>query len=171
MKAFDAGYRRVLDAFALIAVAILAAMIVLICADVLLRNAVNRGIEASVELTEYALYLMTLLTTPWLLNRGQHIRIDFLVAAAPYRLAWLMEFVCDVIGTAVMAALTWYGIKVSIASHTANSLIWKSLVFPEYWILVPLPIACAITAIEFGLRMVRLCRGERRPGATTAALG
>jgi TRAP-type C4-dicarboxylate transport system permease small subunit len=171
MKTFDAGFRRVLELFALVAVVILAGMIVLICADVISRNILNRGIEASVELTEYALYLMTLLTAPWLLSRGQHIRIDFLVAAAPFRVGWCMEFLCDVIGVCVMGALVWYGIKISVASHAANSLVWKSLVFPEYWLLVPLPICCAVTAIEFVLRLVRLWTGERKPGATTVALG
>ena len=171
MKRFDACFRRVLDAFALVAVMILAAMIVLICADVILRNIVNRGIEASVELTEYALYFMTLLTTPWLLSRSQHIRIDFLVASSPFRVGWCMEFLCDLIGACVMAGLVWYGIKISLASHAADSLVWKSLVFPEYWLLVPLPICCALTAIEFVLRLKRLWTGERKPGATTAALG
>jgi TRAP-type C4-dicarboxylate transport system permease small subunit len=171
MKTFDAGFRRVLDAFAFGAVLILAGMIVLICADVASRNIFNRGIEASVELTEYALYLMTVLCVPWLLNRGQHIRIDFLVSMMPFRTAWAMEFLCDALGLVVMAMLVRYGIKITVASHAANSLVWKSLVFPEYWLLVPLPICAAVTGIEFALRIVRLWTGERKPGATTAALG
>jgi TRAP-type C4-dicarboxylate transport system permease small subunit len=65
----------------------------------------------------------------------------------------------------------WYGIKISVASHAASSLVWKSLVFPEYWLLVPLPFSFAITMVEFVLRIVRLCTGDRRPGSTTAALG
>jgi TRAP-type transport system small permease protein len=171
MKTFDACFRRVLDAFALVAVLILAAMIVLICADVMSRNIMNRGIEASVELTEYALYLMTLLTAPWLLSRSQHIRIDFLVAASPYRIGWGMEFLCDLIGACVSGAIVWYGVKISLASHAANSLVWKSLVFPEYWLLVPLPICFAVMGVEFVLRLIRLWTGERKPGATTVAIG
>jgi TRAP-type C4-dicarboxylate transport system permease small subunit len=171
MKAFEAGFSRVLEFFAMITVVVLAGMIVLICVDVFYRSVLNSGIEGSVELTEYALYLMMLLTAPWLLNRGQHIRIDFLVAAAPRRVAFAMELACDLIGVAVMAALVWYGLKNTLASYNSGALIWKSFVFPEWWLLAPLPICFAIMTVEFALRAVRLCTGARRPGATTAAIG
>lgn len=171
MKAFEAGFSRVLELFALVTVLVLAGMIVLICVDVFYRNVLNSGIEGSVELTEYALYLMTLLTAPWLLNRGQHIRIDFLVSAAPHRIAFAMELASDLIGVAVMGALVWYGLKNTLSSYTSGALVWKSFVFPEWWLLAPLPICLAIMTIEFVLRAFRLYTGARKPGATTAVLG
>jgi TRAP-type transport system small permease protein len=171
MRAFDAGFKRVMDCLALAAVLIIAAMILIICVDVFYRNALNSGLLGALELTEYGLYLMTLFTAPWLLNRSQHIRIDFMLANVPYRVAWAMEALCDLIGASVMAVLVWYGTKSTIASFTANTLVPKSFEFPEFWILIPLPICLALVTIEFMLRFMRLCRGERRPGATTAALG
>jgi TRAP-type C4-dicarboxylate transport system permease small subunit len=171
MKAFEAGFSRFLEFFALVTVAVLAGMIVLICVDVFYRSVLNSGIEGSVELTEYALYLMTLLTAPWLLNRGQHIRIDFLVSSVPRRAAFAMELACDSIGFAVMGALVWYGLKNTLASYNSGALVWKSFVFPEWWLLAPLPICLAIMTVEFVLRAVRLCTGRRRAGATTAAIG
>ena len=171
MRAFEAGFSRILEFFALVTVFVLAGMIVLICVDVFYRNALNSGIEGSVELTEYALYLMTLLTAPWLLNRGQHIRIDFLVSAVPRRAAFAIELACDLIGVAVMAALVWYGLKNTLASFASGALIWKSFVFPEWWLLAPLPICLAIMTIEFALRALRLCTGARKPGAAAAAIG
>lgn len=171
MKALETAYTRLLDFFALIAVIILAAMIVVICVDVFYRNVLNSGIEGSVELTEYALYFMTLLTAPWLLNRGQHIRVDFLVSLVPYRSAWAMEFFCDLIGIAVMGGLVWYGAKNTLSSMNSGALVWKSLVFPEWWLLAPLPICLAIVTVEFVLRAARLCTGARKPGATTVTLG
>ena len=43
---------------------------------------------------------MTLLTAPWLLRRGQHVRLDLVLGAVPARVAWLMEAVGDVLGFA-----------------------------------------------------------------------
>ena len=57
------------------------------------------------EVSEYALYLMTLLTAPWLLRRGQHVRLDIVLTLVPARVAWLMEAVGDVLGFAVCVVL------------------------------------------------------------------
>jgi TRAP-type C4-dicarboxylate transport system permease small subunit len=171
MKAFEAGFRRLLDCFALAAVVIIGAMILIICVDVFYRNALNSGLLGALELTEYGLYFMTLFTAPWLLNRSQHIRIDFMLANVPYRVAWAMEALCDLIGIVVMAVLVWYGARSTIRSFESGTIVPKSFEFPEFWILMPLPICLAIVTVEFILRFVRLCRGERKPGATTAALG
>lgn len=171
MKAFEAGFKRVLDCLALAAVVIIAAMILIICVDVFYRNVLNSGLLGALELTEYGLYLMTLFTAPWLLNRSQHIRIDFMLVQVSYRVAWVMEALCDLIGVAIMAILVWYGTRSTIASFVSGTLVPKSFEFPEFWILMPLPICLAFVTVEFILRFVRLCRGERKPGATTAALG
>ena len=59
-------------------------MMLMICADVLLRNVRIvpglLGVAWANEVSEYALYLITMLTAPWLLRQGQHIRVD--IAAA-----------------------------------------------------------------------------------------
>jgi TRAP-type C4-dicarboxylate transport system permease small subunit len=94
-----------------------------------------------------------------------------MLANVPQRVAWTMEALCDLIGVAVMAVLVWYGARSAIRSFESGTLVPKSFEFPEFWILIPLPICLAFVAIEFVLRFVRLCRGERKPGATTAALG
>jgi TRAP-type C4-dicarboxylate transport system permease small subunit len=135
---------------------------------VVLRNLTNGGIEASSEIAEYCLYAITLMTAPWLLSQNQHIRIDALVAAVPYPVAWAMEFLADLIGIAVSCTLVWYGVKVTLQSHAGNSLIIKSMIFPEWWLFAPLPISMLLLAIEFVLRAIRLITGERRAGATTA---
>ena len=80
MQRFEAAYGRVLDALALIACALILGMTLMICADVFLRNVRIVpglvGLEWANEISEAMLFLVTLLTAPWLLRRGQHIRVD-----------------------------------------------------------------------------------------------
>ena len=52
-----------------------------------IRNFGFGGLPWSNEVSEYILYLVTLLSAPWLLRRGQHIRVDILLRALPARLA------------------------------------------------------------------------------------
>ena len=93
-------FGRLFDVLAVIAALTLLVMVVLVTADIVLRNLTRSGFPWANEVSEYALYVMTLLTAPWLLRRGQHVRIDLLLSVVPPRAAWLMEAAGDVIGFA-----------------------------------------------------------------------
>ena len=58
-------------------------MMLIIGADVGLRNLGSAGMPWSNEVSEDILYLVTLLAGPWLLRQGQHIRVDILLRALP----------------------------------------------------------------------------------------
>ena len=112
-------------------------------------------------MSEYALYLITLLTAPWLLRRGQHVRLDITLTVVPARVAWIMEAVGDITGFAVSLVLVRYGLAMTVDSARLGAITIKNLVFPEWWLLAPLPIAFALLAVEFVFRFRRLMEGER----------
>src|SRR5258708_13246737 len=95
MERLEAAYGRVLEAFALAACALVLGMTLMICADVLLRNVRIlpgvAGLEWSNEISEAMLYLITMLTAPGLLRRGQHIRADIILRAVPNKVGWSLE--------------------------------------------------------------------------------
>jgi len=155
-------FGRLYNALALIAALILLAMVVLVTADILLRNVSNVGFPWANEVSEYALYAITLLTAPWLLRRGQHVRIDLVLTVVPARLAWLMEVVADAIGFAVCAVMVRYGAIMVSESLRLNSITIKNLVFPEWWLLAPLPVIFALLAIEFAFRFARMLHERTR---------
>jgi TRAP-type C4-dicarboxylate transport system permease small subunit len=137
------------------------AMMLMIVGDVALRNAGLSGIPWSNEVSEDILYLVTLLTGPWLLRQGQHIRVDILLRAMPPRLAWQMEWLGDIVGLACCLTFAWYGWKVTGSSYVAGSVSIKTLVHPEWWLLAPLPVAFLLFAVEFLFRMHRLANAVR----------
>src|SRR5260370_34637933 len=133
----------------------------LLPADILLRNIMGVGFAWANEVSEYALYLMTLLTAPWLLRRGQHVRIDIILTLVPPRVAWLMEAAGDVLGFAVSVTLIRYGLDMTFDSARLGAVTIKNLVFAEWWLLAPLPAAFVLIAVEFVFRFLRLIAGER----------
>jgi TRAP-type C4-dicarboxylate transport system permease small subunit len=163
-------YGRLLDILVIAACILLLIMTVMIGADVVSRN-LGGGIAASNELSEDVLYLMTLLAAPWLLRQGQHIRVDIVLRVLPLRLAWLLEWIGDIVGLLCCLYFVWYGCLITAASYRAGSINIKTLVTPEWWTLTPLPIAFALLAIEFLFRMHRLTTAEPgvRDDAVTAA--
>ena len=162
-------FGRLLNALAILAALTLLAMVVLVSADIALRNLTRTGFPFANEVSEYALYAITLLTSPWLLRRGQHVRIDLLLTLVPARAAWLMEAAADILGFVVCLVMMRYGIKIVLESAALGSITIKNLVFPEWWLLWPLPLCFALLAIEFVFRFDRLIRSEhgRRVEATS----
>jgi len=161
MNRLSSLFGRLLDALAVAAALILLAMVVIVTADILLRNLAGKSISWANEITEYALYLITLLTAPWLLRRGQHVRLDIILTLVRPRIAWAMEAVGDVLGFAVCLVLVRYGIAMTMDSARLGAITIKNLVFPEWWLLAPLPIAFVLLAVEFVFRFRRLIEGER----------
>jgi TRAP-type transport system small permease protein len=161
MNRASAAFGRLLHALASIAAVILLAMVGMVTADIMLRNLVGASFTWANEVSEYALYLMTLLTAPWLLRRGQHVRLDIILTLVPARVAWLMEALGDVIGFAVCITLMRYGLDMTLDSARLGAVTIKNLVFAEWWLLAPLPAAFVLLAVEFVFRFQRLIAGER----------
>ena len=163
----SALYGKLLEALAALACLMVFVMVMVICLDVLLRNVAlipsMRGLDWSNDLTEAMLYLITMCAAPWILRRGQHIRVDIVLRAIPGRLAWYCEWFADAVGLFCCFVMVWYGAKMTIASYTSGSMTVKTMVTPEWWLLAPLPAAFALLAIEMLFRMRRLTQGERGP--------
>jgi TRAP-type transport system small permease protein len=170
MSRLSALFGHLFDAMAALAALTLFVMVAVVTGDIVLRNVARGGFLWANEVSEYALYLMTLLTAPWLLRRGAHIRLDLVLVLVPARVAWLMEAVSDIVGFAVCLVLVRYGVAMTYDSWRLGSITIKNLVFPEWWLLAPLPIVFVLLALEFVFRSHRLL-GQRARRADATSVG
>lgn len=164
-------FEQLFVALAALSALILLFMVALVTLDVVLRNLELRGFIWVNEISEYSLYLMTVLIAPYLLRRGQHIRLDIFLVAVPSRFAWWCEVAGDIFGIAVCSVFFFYSVGMTADSWKSQSLTVKNLVFPEWWLLVPLPIVFMLLTIEFCFRVQRMFDGDGavRKEATSAA--
>lgn len=153
------AYHYLMSACGAASALLFGAMGLLVCADVLMRNLGFGSIQASVEITEYMLMVATFIAAPWLLYLGDHIRIDILVrsVAAPVRKA--LEVLADLVGLGVSLLLAWHGLRVALDSAAQGGLVFKVLVFPEWWLNLPLLFGASLLAIEFARRLAQTLRG------------
>jgi TRAP-type C4-dicarboxylate transport system permease small subunit len=166
----SALYGKLLDALAFIAALTLLAMVLVVTGDIVLRNTIAKGFVWANEVSEYALYLITVLTAPWLLRRGQHVRLDLVLTAVPKRVAIVMEAIGDVVGFVVCIVMIRYATLMTWDAWRSGSITIKNLVFPEWWLLLPLPICFILLTIEFVFRFHRLVLNrEKREEATSVA--
>jgi TRAP-type transport system small permease protein len=175
MQRLENAYGRLLEVLALAGCVLIFGMTLMICADVFLRNVRivpgMVGLEWANEISEAMLYLVTVLTAPWLMRQGQHIRVDILLRVLPRTMAWACEWMSDVLGFACCLYFVVYGTRVAAESYASGALSIKTLVTPEWWLLAPLPIAFALVAVEFLFRMHRLALSERGPRDDAVSTG
>jgi TRAP-type transport system small permease protein len=126
----------------------------LIACDVVARNIGLGSFPWVVEVSEYSLPLATFLAAPWLLYKNEHVRIDMLLTALPGAIARQIDRAADLVGLIVCVVFVFYGIKVIADSMQLGSMMIKTLVLPEWWTFVPVPVCFALVSIEFVRRML-----------------
>jgi TRAP-type transport system small permease protein len=167
MRSLSELYGRLLEMLMLAGCGVLFLMMLMICADVLLRNvpllSSMPGLPWADEVSQYMLYLVTLLAAPWLLRQGRHIRVDIVLRAVPARLGWYFELATDLTALICCAVMVVFGTTATYASYSSHALTIQALVTPEWWSLAPLPVAFLLVGIEVLFRIERLSRGKRAP--------
>lgn len=167
---FARAYGAVLTVGAVFSAVILGLTLVMVAADVILRNLFVSGILGVIEYTEMGLYIATVMTAPWLLREGQHIKVDLLSQFGPARVARFADVVTDILGFVVMAIVGWYAFLSMQDSYLAGSIIRRSINFPEWLLLLPLVISMALLAGEFLLHLrisIPNLRGHDNPQSAT----
>jgi TRAP-type C4-dicarboxylate transport system permease small subunit len=148
------AYLGVLHAGAVAAALLLGALALLVTVDVVARNLGWGTLPWILEVSEYCLPLATFLVAPWLLARGEHVRVDVLVTLLPRRIARAIERAADAAGFALSTVFVVYGIRAITSSAQQGSLVMKSIVFPEWWLFAPVPVSFAFLAVEFLRRLL-----------------
>lgn len=149
-----AVFDRIIGVMAVIAGLVLAAITTLLVADIAMRNLdLGRGVPGVIELVEYGLYVATLLGAPWALKRGAHVTVEIALDAMPAKARRRAEAMTDAIGIAVCLAVAYGGAVAAIKSFAADRLVFQTFVFPEWWLLGPLPVAMVLLAAEFLFRL------------------
>lgn len=168
---FDSQWGRLLTGLALASCALVAVMVLVICADVFVRNLRLGNISWATEVAEYTLYLSTFLAAPWLLRQGAHVRMDIVLKIFPPLIAWSLELFADLVAVFTCLALTFSSGRAAFASATQGSFVFKIIVFPEWWLIMPACVLFGVLSVECLLRLRRLWNGPKtlREEATSVA--
>ena len=153
---------RVIHACAVLAALIMGAILLMVCFDVISRNLGGRSLPWIVEVTEYSLPVATLLSAPWLMFRNEHVRLDLLQARLSAVAMRRVDRLAAAIGLVISLIISWYSVRVIMDALSVGGLVLKSLVFPEWWLFVPLPLG-------FGLLSLVCLRKLMHPDAHEAA--
>lgn len=144
----SAAWERLLEGLAALAALLLGVSALAITLDVVLRNVGLGTLPWILEVSEYVLPLATFLVAPWLLRRNEHVRLDILLSVWPR-----IGHVTNGVGLAVCVVLVVYGVRTILNSAQQGAMVLKSVVFPEWWLYVPVPLCFGLLTIEFVRRL------------------
>lgn len=137
-----------------IACAGFAALTVLVALDILFRNLSIANWPWLNEITEYLLTLSTFFGAPWLLRRHGHVNVDVVLRLVPAPVASAFQRQSNLIGLAICGLLFYVSLQVILDTRAVGSLVFKNLVFPEWYLQIPMVCCFAICTLEFLGRVI-----------------
>lgn len=147
-------YEGLLALLGLISGLLIGAIVVGITVDVAMRNTGLGSLAWVFELSEYAIYIVTLLGAPWVLRMGAHVRVDIVVQSLPRRAARIVETVADVLAFAACSAVVYYAAGVArVSLREGTPIIKVHFIFPQWWIYALMALALGLVAVEFARRI------------------
>lgn len=155
MSLLARSYDRLMYGMAWCAGFLMAAMMISICVDVVLRNL---GFQSSAHLftfTEYALLIMPCLGAPWLVRERGHVYVEIVLMHLSAANRHRMGIVIGVFCITVCAVLAWYGFDVTWTNYTRRDVDVRSMDMPRWMIVIFIPLSFAMMAFEFLRHMLR----------------
>ncbi len=72
----------------------------------------------------------------------------------PFPVQRLLDLVSNLLGLLVSAVLAWQCAVVALDAHEQGAMVFKALVFPEWWLNLPLLFGASMLALEFLRRLI-----------------
>lgn len=166
MMPFTRLYRGLMAVTAMVSGCLFGLIALVITVDILLRNGGFGNLPWALEASEYALATATFVGAPWVLYKGGHVNIDMLLRVVDARASLLLELLADLLGLLTSALFSVLAIRSALDSWATHSMVYKTLVFPEWWLYVPVVFCFLLLGLEFGRRAARAVRaGQAEPEA------
>lgn len=146
-RLFDAS-GRIAQALAVVTKLLLAAIVLLVAADVAARN-LARPISWSVLLTEYLLIYIAFLPMPALVRAKGHVCADFIRSSLPRALRRAAETGVYLLCLALCAYLGWIALSATLATWRDGAYDVRTFDMPRWLIYAPMTLGLWLSAFEF----------------------
>jgi len=143
------AYDAVIYGMAALAAFLMAAMMVVICVDVLLRNLGYQSSAHFFTFTEYALLMVPCMGAPWLVREKGQIYVEILLMTLGERARRRMTTAIGLACIALCLVLAWYGFDITWQNFVQSEKDVRSLDMPRWMIVVWIPLAFLLMAVEF----------------------
>jgi C4-dicarboxylate transporter, DctQ subunit len=128
---------------------LIAAMMVVITIDVVVRNLGYQSSAHFFTFTEYALLIVPCLGAPWLVREKGHIYVEILLVHLPARVRRALTVLIGLACVAVCLVLAWYGLEVTLTDWRQAERDVRSVDMPRWLVVGWIPLSFLMMALEF----------------------
>lgn len=117
--------------------------------EVLLRYFFSRSLGWVTPYAEFSLVYLTFLGAPLLLNRNEHVKLEFVVRLLSPRAQTLLTLITSILGALVCLTIASSGAYISWNLYCRHVMVTEEMEFPECALVAVVPLAFLLLTIEF----------------------
>jgi TRAP-type C4-dicarboxylate transport system permease small subunit len=145
----------VIDAFALAATLILAALVVCVGLEVVMRYFLGQPTRWVNEFSEYALLWLAFLAGPWVLREEAHVKVEMLTDTLSAEWRHKLHVTTSIVGAAVCALFCWVSAAYVLEVFGTGEFLFRSVQLPKWAVMAVMPPGLALLALQFVRRALR----------------
>jgi TRAP-type C4-dicarboxylate transport system permease small subunit len=149
MDAFFAALGRVSWFLAMLVKLILAAIVVEVISDVVLRNLNLRPLAWGVSATEYGLLYAAFLPMPWLVRTKGHVFVEFLRKTLSARAQVILEKTVYCVCIALCLYLFYFAAAALAGAWRSGAYETRTFDMPKWLIYLPVAVGFLLSAVEW----------------------
>lgn len=150
-----------LNLFCAVIGAVLLSMIAsIICFEVVIRWLGGASQLWVIEVSEYALWFITILGAPYLLEKNLHVVMDLVYDSLTGRWRRILKLMNATVGFVLCTVLAVVGLSVVIEQYDLGVRLVTVMRPQSWWITAALPFGMALMAVQFLDHIIRTLRGE-----------
>lgn len=143
------AYKGFVDLMAVVSGGLLVWLMVGIVSSVIIRNLGGQPSAWFFMSTEYALFYLTLLGSPWLVREKGHVYIELLTATLPARALNVHSRLVSLMCVVVCLVLAWKGYDLVQINLERNDYDVRAYFVPKWIFTIAYPITFLAMAVEF----------------------
>ena len=155
-------FTRIVGYFAVIACFFLFLMMLLIVADIILRGAFNKPIQAGIEIIELMMVCVVYLGLAYTQNQRGFVRMEIIISRLPSSATWYTEYLNYIFMIVFFCLFCWRAIFLAIESLATRELTFGIVPVPIYPARVALAAGGILVLIEIIVELVLHHKGKNQ---------
>lgn len=149
-----------------IAIALLAASILVVCHMIILRYVLNASTIWQTEFVTYGLTAATFLASPYVLMLRGHVSVDLLQENVGSRTRFILQMICAALSMLFVGLLgysAWVYFEEALSGGWTTETVWA---LPLWIPLLPFPVGMGLLLLQYLAEVMRLVIDEPFEEAT-----
>src|SRR5699024_10334587 len=146
---FDKVVIKTENLLLLISLILLFIMMLIITFSVIGRSFFNHPFAWSVEFSEYILLYITLLSAPWILRNGAHVKLEMFVDMLPNKTKNVIYVLTLLLSAFACFILSIFSFEYMIDHYIKETVMYKLVQLPKYILYIPIFVGSFVLLLRF----------------------